>query len=121
MAVGPPPGVTDPSSAAGTDLARTDLTGTRVLITGGTSGIGLAMARVLAGPGHGESPAAGRRYRNRHAARRAPPAGPAGHRPRGHGAPIVWLASAAASGVHDERIAATEFAEWLRQRPTAGA
>ena len=32
------------------------------------------------------------------------------------GPPIVWLASAAASGVHDERIIAAEFAEWLRER-----
>ena len=32
------------------------------------------------------------------------------------GPPIVWLASAAADGVHDERIVATEFAEWLARR-----
>jgi gluconate 5-dehydrogenase len=32
------------------------------------------------------------------------------------GPPIVWLASAAADGVHDERIVATEFADWLRRR-----
>jgi hypothetical protein len=35
------------------------------------------------------------------------------------GRPIVWLASAA-SGVHDERIVATEFAEWLRERSSRG-
>jgi len=32
------------------------------------------------------------------------------------GPPIVWLASPAANGVHDERIVATEFADWLRHR-----
>jgi NAD(P)-dependent dehydrogenase (short-subunit alcohol dehydrogenase family) len=35
------------------------------------------------------------------------------------GPPIVWLASAQAAGVHDERIVATEFADWLRARPDA--
>jgi gluconate 5-dehydrogenase len=30
--------------------------------------------------------------------------------------PIVWLASAEAAGVHDERIVAIEFDDWLRQR-----
>ena len=32
------------------------------------------------------------------------------------GPPIVWLASAEATGVHDERIAATEFDQWLAAR-----
>jgi NAD(P)-dependent dehydrogenase (short-subunit alcohol dehydrogenase family) len=32
------------------------------------------------------------------------------------GPPIVWLASAAADGVSNERIVATEFSDWLRQR-----
>lgn len=32
------------------------------------------------------------------------------------GPPIVWLASDAATGVHDERIVATEFQEWLARR-----
>lgn len=32
------------------------------------------------------------------------------------GPPIVWLASAAADGVHDERIVAVEFERWLRER-----
>lgn len=32
------------------------------------------------------------------------------------GPPIVWLASAEAKGVHDERIIATEFQEWLARR-----
>ena len=32
-------------------------------------------------------------------------------------APIVWLASAAASGVHDERIVASDFDDWLARRP----
>jgi NAD(P)-dependent dehydrogenase (short-subunit alcohol dehydrogenase family) len=49
---------------------------------------------------------------------------PAEHRPAGlqaidpavMGPPVVWLASAAADGVHDERIVATEFEAWLRER-----
>jgi NAD(P)-dependent dehydrogenase (short-subunit alcohol dehydrogenase family) len=49
---------------------------------------------------------------------------PAEHRPPGlraidpavMGPPIVWLASAAADGVHDERIIATEFDAWLTHR-----
>jgi len=49
---------------------------------------------------------------------------PAEHRPAGlqvidpaiMGPPIAWLASVAADGVHDERIVATEFEAWLRQR-----
>ena len=32
------------------------------------------------------------------------------------GAPIVWLASEEATGVHDERIIATEFEQWLSAR-----
>jgi gluconate 5-dehydrogenase len=32
------------------------------------------------------------------------------------GPPIVWLASGEAEGVHDERIIATDFDEWLAQR-----
>jgi NAD(P)-dependent dehydrogenase (short-subunit alcohol dehydrogenase family) len=32
------------------------------------------------------------------------------------GAPIVWLASAEAAGVHDERIVAAEFSDWLAER-----
>lgn len=32
------------------------------------------------------------------------------------GPPIVWLASAEAAGVHDQRIVATEFGEWLAER-----
>jgi NAD(P)-dependent dehydrogenase (short-subunit alcohol dehydrogenase family) len=35
------------------------------------------------------------------------------------GPPIVWLASSAASGVHDQRIVAAEFEEWLTQRRPA--
>jgi gluconate 5-dehydrogenase len=34
------------------------------------------------------------------------------------GAPIVWLASEAAAGVHDQRIMATEFENWLAERHT---
>jgi len=32
------------------------------------------------------------------------------------GPPILWLASEQAAGVHDERIVATEFDDWLRRR-----
>jgi NAD(P)-dependent dehydrogenase (short-subunit alcohol dehydrogenase family) len=32
------------------------------------------------------------------------------------GPPIVWLASPAATGVHDERIVAAEFEQWLAAR-----
>jgi NAD(P)-dependent dehydrogenase (short-subunit alcohol dehydrogenase family) len=32
------------------------------------------------------------------------------------GPPIVWLASPQAAGVHDERIVATEFQDWLAAR-----
>jgi NAD(P)-dependent dehydrogenase (short-subunit alcohol dehydrogenase family) len=53
---------------------------------------------------------------------------PAEHRPPGlraidpavMGPPIVWLASAAASGVHDERIVATEFDAWLTRTTGPG-
>lgn len=44
---------------------------------------------------------------------------PEGHRflePDVMGPPIVWLASDAAAGVHDERIVAVDFARWLRDR-----
>ncbi|WP_433046518.1 SDR family NAD(P)-dependent oxidoreductase [Dactylosporangium sp. CS-033363] len=34
------------------------------------------------------------------------------------GPPIVWLASDAAAGVHDQRIVATEFGTWLAARGT---
>ncbi len=36
------------------------------------------------------------------------------------GPPIVWLASPAAAGVHDERVVAVEFERWLRDRNAAG-
>jgi gluconate 5-dehydrogenase len=50
---------------------------------------------------------------------------PAGHaagvrnllEPEVMGPPIVWLASAEAAGVHDERITAAEFERWLQDRP----
>ena len=32
------------------------------------------------------------------------------------GPPIVWLASEEAQGVHDERIVATDFEDWLARR-----
>ena len=35
------------------------------------------------------------------------------------GPPIVWLASSEAAGVHDERIVATEFPDWLASRRPA--
>jgi hypothetical protein len=35
---------------------------------------------------------------------------------RSSGAPIVWLASPAAAGVHDERIVAAKFEQWLAAR-----
>ena len=35
------------------------------------------------------------------------------------GPPIVWLASSEAAGVHDERIVATEFPDWLTSRQPA--
>ena len=35
------------------------------------------------------------------------------------GPPIVWLASADAAGVHDERIVARDFGNWLRAREPA--
>jgi NAD(P)-dependent dehydrogenase (short-subunit alcohol dehydrogenase family) len=35
------------------------------------------------------------------------------------GPPITWLASAEAEDAHDERIVATEFADWLRARRAA--
>ena len=41
-------------------------------------------------------------------------------RPEVMGPPIVWLASEAAEGVHDERIVAAGFDAWLRARPTSG-
>jgi gluconate 5-dehydrogenase len=37
------------------------------------------------------------------------------------GPPIVWLASAQATGVHDERIVATEFEPWLAARRAQSA
>jgi gluconate 5-dehydrogenase len=36
------------------------------------------------------------------------------------GPPIVWLASEAAAGVHDERIVAVDFEGWLQARSAAG-
>jgi gluconate 5-dehydrogenase len=48
-----------------------------------------------------------------------PGARPGGQRfldPAVMGPPIVWLASDEAAGVHDERIIATEFEHWLRDR-----
>jgi gluconate 5-dehydrogenase len=36
-------------------------------------------------------------------------------------APIVWLASSAAAGVHDQRIIGNEFDEWLARRGSGSA
>jgi NAD(P)-dependent dehydrogenase (short-subunit alcohol dehydrogenase family) len=44
----------------------------------------------------------------------AVPAGRGFLEPAVMGPPIVWLASAEAAGVHDERIVAAEFGQWLR-------
>jgi gluconate 5-dehydrogenase len=45
-----------------------------------------------------------------------PSGGPAFLMPAVMGPPIVWLASDEAAEVHDERIVATEFDRWLRDR-----
>jgi gluconate 5-dehydrogenase len=48
---------------------------------------------------------------------------PEGHgflEPTVMGPPIVWLASDAAAGLHDERIVAAEFEHWLRNRNGSG-
>ena len=45
-----------------------------------------------------------------------PSGGPTLLMPEVMGPPIVWLASDEAAGVHDERIVATEFDRWLRDR-----
>jgi NAD(P)-dependent dehydrogenase (short-subunit alcohol dehydrogenase family) len=45
-----------------------------------------------------------------------PSGGPTLLMPEVMGPPIVWLASDEAAGVHDERIVATEFDRWLRER-----
>jgi NAD(P)-dependent dehydrogenase (short-subunit alcohol dehydrogenase family) len=37
------------------------------------------------------------------------------------GPPIVWLASPEAAGVHDQRIVARDFDDWLRAREKSGA
>jgi NAD(P)-dependent dehydrogenase (short-subunit alcohol dehydrogenase family) len=37
------------------------------------------------------------------------------------GPPIVWLASEDSKRVHNERIVATEFEDWLAQRPSVQA
>jgi gluconate 5-dehydrogenase len=48
-----------------------------------------------------------------------PSGGPTLLMPEVMGPPIVWLASDEAAGVHDERIVATEFDQWLRERSAA--
>jgi NAD(P)-dependent dehydrogenase (short-subunit alcohol dehydrogenase family) len=90
-----------PSRAASQALSRVmaaDLLGTNVtvnlLLPGGATSTGMVPAEALA----------------------------AGHEfldPSIVAAPIVWLASDDAAGVHDERIVATEFEQWLRERKQA--
>jgi gluconate 5-dehydrogenase len=48
------------------------------------------------------------------------PAGRAILDPAVMGPPIVWLASEAAAGVHDERIIAVDFERWLQARNAIG-
>src|SRR5260221_596439 len=123
----------------------------KVLVTGGTSGLGLAMASALTAAGAGgwaaapaPPPAAGGPSRaGSEALSRImaadlrdtgvtvnlllpggatstgmlPADVPPGRdllEPAVMGPPIVWLASAEAAGVHDERIIAAEFERWLR-------
>ena len=103
----------------------TGLGGTRALVTGATSGLGLAMARALADAGARVVVTS----RDAERANMLLPGGPTdtgmvpGDVPaeiRGRlldpaimGPPIVWLASPAAAGVHDERIIAADFEQWL--------
>ena len=46
--------------------------------------------------------------------------GPASLEPAVMGPPIVRLASDEAAGGHDERVVATEFAQWLDERKRDG-
>jgi NAD(P)-dependent dehydrogenase (short-subunit alcohol dehydrogenase family) len=78
------------------DLRATGVT-VNLLLPGGATVTGMLPAGVRAG-GQG---AAG---------------GPGLLEPEVMGPPIVWLASDDAAGVHDQRIVATEFADWLRER-----
>jgi hypothetical protein len=75
-----------------------DLDGTRALVTGGTSGLGLGATET------GMLPPGDR------------PAGLILIDPAVMGPPIVWLASPQARDVHDERIVATDFDAWLARR-----
>ena len=91
-----------PSRAGGEALSRimaADLSGTpitvNVLLPGGATRTGMIPAEHAAG------------LRNL-------------LEPEVMGPPIVWLASAAAAGVRDQRIAAAEFDQWLAGRRQAG-
>jgi NAD(P)-dependent dehydrogenase (short-subunit alcohol dehydrogenase family) len=88
-----------PSRAGSEALSRVmaaDLLGTNVtvnlLLPGGATATGMLPDEVLAAGGHGFLDASVM------------------------AAPIVWLASDEAAGVHDERIVATEFEHWLHNR-----
>lgn len=92
-----------PSRAGSEALSRVmaaDLQGTNVtvnlLLPGGATATGMLPAEALAA-GHGFLD------------------------PAVMAAPIVWLASDEAAGVHDERIVATEFESWLHHRRQAPA
>ena len=95
----------------------------RVLVTGGTTGLGQAMAGALATAG--AAVALTGRSAARAAAAAAELPGAIGIEldvrdqlldPAVMGPPVLWLASDEAAGVHDERIVATEFEHWLRNR-----
>lgn len=91
----------------------------KVLVTGGTSGLGLAMASALAAVGARVALTGRSAARAAAVAAELPGAMPAGQgflEPAVMGPPIVWLASEEAAGVHDERIIAAEFERWLRGR-----
>ena len=103
----------------------------KVLVTGGTSGLGLAMARARAGSESLSRIMAADLRGTGVTVNLLLPGGatvtgmlPPGTVPEGRGfleptvmgPPIVWLASDEAAGVHDERIVAVEFEHWLRDR-----
>jgi gluconate 5-dehydrogenase len=110
------------------------LTGTRVLVTGATSGVGWARAvvpRMLAREALAQVMAADLRDTPVRANILLPGGAtltgmipddvPAQARaqlldPASMGPPIVWLASPQAADVHDERILATKFQDWLAAR-----
>ena len=87
------------------DLRETPVT-VNMLLPGGATRTGMVPAGYAAAPaGQATGPAAGPRNFLE---------------PEIMGPPIVWLASAAASGVRDERIIAAEFGQWLRGKRITG-